>query len=224
MANYDTLEDTVQTVIKTIGLVSGTGVQIYKEDLIEVAVQQSFDLIFRKKNWPHLTEWLTGTLDGTVGILDSNINGTVQEWQHIREIYVADTDQRVVMPVQREHLHVSGSVPLYYTPLPFGDKNFATRILQFWPIAATGDVDMLVKKKPTDFDDNDEIPIPKDIMAYAASWQVLANDGINPDAADRAKIMFEASYSDWISEQVFAEGHGSSGRRRRNVFVMGNTL
>jgi hypothetical protein len=221
--SYRTLSELTQDVIKTIGLVSGTAVQTYTEPNVKVAVQQTFDMMFRKNDWQHLTEWMTLALDGTLGIPSTNIDATVKEWTHVRKIFVANTDQRVVQPLAREHLSVAGSQPLFWTPLPWDNVNAETRVLQFWPKTATGSVDIFVKKKPANFGNDDKVPFPSDLMQYGAAWNVLANDGINPDAAERARVLFEVCYSDYINEQQFEKGHGTA-YRRRNQFVMGNTI
>lgn len=222
--SYHTRASLRDAVIKTIGLVNGTAVQTYTEPNIETSIQQVSDMIFRKKDWRHLCEWATYALDGTTGVVTTDLSNTVSSWENIRDIVVSGTDRRIVLPIEREHLHVNGATPLYYTPIRWGQPSFETGIVKFWPITATGSIDMLVKVRPADYtSDESVIPFPKDVMEYGCAWNVLANDGINPDATARAQTLYEVAYNDWVNEQTFPQGHGSR-VRSRSEFVMGSTM
>lgn len=221
--SYKTRDQLTQGVLETIGLVSGIGVQTYTEPKINKSIQQTFDMLFRKHDWKHMCHWVTYTLDGSTGKITGNISSYLTQWQHAREFYVGDTEIRIPMPVRKEHLHVSGSQPLFVVPLPWDDADALNKAFKFYPITSTGDVDIYIKKKPADFGANATVPLPSDLMEYGTAWQLLAGDGINPDAADRAKLMFEVVYKDYVSELTQPIGHGPA-RRRTNEVVIGSLL
>src|SRR5882672_9387560 len=134
---FKTVNQLTQSVISLVGLVTGTGVQTYTEPQVRAAIQAQFDMLFIKRYWEWLTDFYSFTLDGATGIVTTNISTYAADPTDIACIYIKDTDRRVVHPIDREHLRVTGSNPLYYTPLPWTDTLAATRLLKFWPITAT---------------------------------------------------------------------------------------
>lgn len=202
-----------QDVLAVVGLVTGTSVQTYSEPLVGTSVQLMFDMLFRKRFWEWMTDWHTFTLAGSGGIVNADIDDIVKSFLDVEMVYVNDTDRRIVRPIDREHLRVTGSHPLYYTPLPWTDTNATKRVLKFWPIAATGAVDIRARTKPDNFTGTDTVPFPSDVIAQAAAWNLLDTDGINPTAAQKAQALFDISYQDLIanlSEDVIGHGGGRS--------------
>lgn len=206
---FKTLSDLTQDVIKNVGLVTGTGVQTYTEPLVKQSIQRQFDLLFRKRFWEWMSDWTTVTPDGTTGLITGDLSSVIKFIADIKIIIISGENRRVVPPVDREHLFVSGSAPLYYTPLKFTHTDYVTKLLKFWPITATSPVDIYARTKPIDFIDTDTVPFPADVIAHAAAWDLLDSDGINPTAAQKEQALFDISYRDLIdSLSSDAIGHG----------------
>lgn len=210
---FKTVQQLTADAYGVVGLVTGTSVQTYTEPLVEKSIQLMFDMLYRKRFWEWLTDWHTFTLSGSGGLINADIDDTIKSFIDVEAIYISGTDRRVVRPIDREHLRVTGSYPIYYTPLPWNNANAVKRVLKFWPVGATGDVDIRARTKPDDFTPTDTVPFPSDIIAQAAAWNLLDNDGINPTAAQKAQALFDVSYQDLIaslSEDVIGHGGGRS--------------
>lgn len=216
--SYKTMEALISDVQNRIGLVTGSGFQTYSEPQIRIAVQDAFNFMFRKRFWKHLSDWYTYTLDGTTGLLTSAINTIVAAPEDAKDFFVADTGQLIVEPVSNEHLvNLSSSSPLYRTWLPWTHASAATKMIKFWPITATGDVTFYARTHPGTFDDVDTVPLSDDVLGWCATWLILESDGLNPAAANKARLMYEVSYKDYIASQ----GDDVIGHKRGkgNVFV-----
>lgn len=212
MATFLTRDNLAQRIIKHIGLVSGTSVQTYTQPQVEASIQSMFDMMFRKRFWEHLTERYTYTLDGTLGIITSNVDTLLKGFEDVQDIFISDTEQKVVKATGNRALRVTGSTPKYWTPLKWGHASFTTRVLQFWPKTATGDVDIVLRTKPDEFTTDDYVPIAADVMVHACSWDLLENDGINPTAAAKEQMLYGVAYEDYVADLSAGDiGHGSTG-------------
>ena len=220
---YPTRTQLVAEIITYMGLTAGSSVQLYDEPKVEQGIQQTFDWLFDKKCWDHLSNWYTWTLDGTTGIVTTDLTAIVRSWEHIQEMYVGDTDRAIVLPQSREHLRVTGSYPIYYKPLVSSHANFLDGVFACYPIDATGDIDVYTKVKPADFDNDSLIPFPKNIMTFGTAWRLLASDGVNQDAADTAQRMFDEVFNEYTANiEGRPKGHG--GQRSSNQVVIGALL
>ena len=210
---FKTLNELTQEVVSNVGLVSGTSVQTYTEPQIKLQIQNIFDFLFRKRTWDHLSDVYTWALDGSTGVVTTDLTSIVKDFRHIAAIHRSDDDKDVVRSFDRRHLRVEGTKALFWRPLQSQDAQFLTRVFKVYPVAAAGNIDVTVKIKPDDFNDSDQVPFPRDLIVYGASWLLLDTDGINPTNAAKCQTMFEQTYSDIIAEEGTAPiGQGTRGR------------
>lgn len=212
MTEFVTAEELAQDVIKNVGLVSGTGVQIYTEPNVYASIQRMFDMLFRKRNWDWLCDWRTYTIDGTTGLVTGTFEDICDFAPNIVEIRDSNSDRKIATPSGREYLRASGSDAIYYRSLLWNDDNYLTKLIKFYPITATNDVDILIKNKPENFVPADTVPFPRDVIAHAATWDLLDSDGINPTASAKAQSLFDLTYRDLI-EQLSEDSIGIGGGR-----------
>lgn len=209
---YSTLNVLAQDVIKNVGLVSGTSVQTYTEPQVKAQIQNISDFLFRKRVWDHLSEIYTWTLDGTTGVVTTDLTSIVKEFAHIASIHRSDDDRQVTRSFNRDHLRVEGTKGLYWRPLPYNDSQFLSRVFKIFPITSVGSVDVKVKVQPDVYTDSDQVPFPRDLVVYGASWLLLDTDGINPTNAAKCQGMFEQTYNDIMKQEGDAPiGHGTRG-------------
>jgi hypothetical protein len=214
---YSTLREIVDNVIIEAGLVAGSAVQTYTEPMAIMAVNNMFDILWRKEKWAHLWTWVRKTIDPATGKFTTTLDN-VQGYEDIADIRLADNRGRsVAQSFDNRHLEVTGSSALFWTALEWDDPDFQTKLIQFWPIGATGDVDVLRGKRPNKFEaDNDIVPFDRTVIQAGALWYLLADDGLNPASADKALMLYEAAYQDymaWTGQKNFGFGSGPSDDR-----------
>lgn len=194
-----TFAETVQEIIKSIGEVEGTSVQTYSEPRVSAALEQTFEMCFRKYWWPQYTKWLQRTLDGTLGILTTNIS-EIKDLRDIRVI-IPDGQERGItqLPHGRNPFNITGTKPVYYESLDSTHGSFATRRLQFWPKTATGDVFIHARLMPTVIDST-ELFLDQKMLINGSAWIILEDEDINPNAAQLRKDLFEENFSAIMKE------------------------
>lgn len=209
---YRTFTQITQDVIKRIGLVAGTGVQIYTEPQVEQGINDAFDFLFRKRYWEHLSDWFTYTVDATTGMFTADIDDVVKSHDDAKFFYETDTRRKIVQPVGSEAQLVNNTSAIYYKPVRYSttNDNYLKKLWQFLPVGSTTSVTFFARSHPGVFDAADTVvPFPQDIIGWAATWLVLETDGLNPGAANKAQAMFDISYRDMISSLADdVIGHG----------------
>lgn len=219
--SFPTFQTIYVDTITQMGLVSGTAVQTYTEPKVKLAVNRVFNFLWNKTRWPHLWVWEQHTLDGVTGKISGTITN-VKRWEDIVDIRVGGQETPIPKPSANEHTAAfeSGTSPRFHTVLPWTDADAETKFFKFWPITATGPVDLYVGHRPDVFEDNDDkVPMDYDLMIDGCVWWMLKDDGTNPDSAEEAKQAFETGYQDLIARHASGGiGHGA-GRRGNTVII-----
>jgi hypothetical protein len=194
-----TFSETTQEIIKSIGEVEGTSVQTYSEPRVEAALTQIFGMCFRKYWWPQYMTWSQRTLDGTLGILTANISD-IRELRDIRTIIPDGREKGIPqLPFGRNPFNLTGTTPLYYESLDSTHASFATRLLQFWPKSATGDVFIHARLFPTIINST-ELYLDQKMLINGSAWIILEDEDINPNAAQLRKDLFEENFAAIMKE------------------------
>ena len=68
-------------------MVAGTGVQVYAEDRIAEMIQHKFDVLFDEVFWPQFLTWATWTLDGTLGVVTTDLTDLVKRFEDVRVVF-----------------------------------------------------------------------------------------------------------------------------------------
>jgi len=145
----DTLDELVTKVTRRLSQVPGVGVQLYAEDRIVDMIQHKFDILFDELFWPQFSGWYQWTLDGSTGVITTDVSTILKRFDDIDVIFLPNSDSplpklpdRVVNPFQ-----LTGQTPLYYDANP----GSTSRPFLVWPKTATGTIDVHVRTKPDDF-------------------------------------------------------------------------
>lgn len=217
---YPTVQTIIQEALTMCAQVSGTSVQTYTEPFALIGVNRMFEQIFMKRKWEHLWTWEQKTLDGTTGLVTTAFSDVVS-WVDIDEMRPGGQSDTITQSVANEHTVVTGSLPLYYTVLPWDHADADTKFVKFWPITATGTVDFHIAHRPAAFAvDDDIVPMDKTLMVTGLTWWMLADDGLNPASADKAQVVFDNYYQDLVARLGAKPiGHGRSNRDSRLVYI-----
>lgn len=198
---FPTLSEVVEDVITEIGLVGGTAVQTYTEPQIILAANRMFNFLCEKAHWDWLCEWGTYTLNGTTGVVNTSFDATIQGYDDLLVIRRASSHRKIPLSVNGDHLRVTtGAEPVYHIPIRWNHDD-AAKLIRFYPLTATGDVEIRAMHRPAEFSGNDDIvPFNRNVIVLGTAWYTLAGDGINPGNADKLQGMFDIAYQDFITK------------------------
>lgn len=213
---FITKQQMLNSVLNELALVNGTSIQVYTEPIVYDYIQRSFDHLFSKRFWPHLTSNSLHELDGTIGIVLDSLSDidTVSDIEWIRiEPYTEDYDVNLV----REPLF--NSEILCYSEIPFGQPYQEDKKIIINPNNTTGNIAIRARRKPALFEDESIIPFDSVALVHLVSASMLAIDGMNPSAQERQQSFFEDRYETLVSNE--ARGIISSVRRiETNTFTV----
>lgn len=181
-----TFESLITRVQQRLSMVAGTAVQVYAEDRIAEMLQHKFDILFDDYWWPEYNEWSTWTLDGSTGVVTTDLTNLVKRFEDIRTIYLGGTDSDIVpLPSDFNPNKLTGTTPVYYEP-----HSSASNVFKVWPIASTGTLDVNYRTKPATFSDSDEVRLDDQVLILGAAYDYLEDDGGNPGATQKMLNLF----------------------------------
>jgi hypothetical protein len=187
----------VTKVLQRLALVEGLDAQIYAEPRIQLSVQHKFDLIFREYWIPEYTTIQEQfTLDGSTGVITGDLVDKVKDWRDIHSIF-SETSKK---PLPIAPMSVRDQDITYHSVRQNArDKSKWFKIL---PVNTTGNVWITYRTKPDDFaEDEDEIFMDTQLLLLGTCWDVLEDDGTNPGASDKFKMLFQDALSQFNRSQ-----------------------
>jgi hypothetical protein len=188
-----TLTQLITRTADRLSMVSGTGVQTYAEDRIAEMIQHKFDVLFDEAFWPQFLTWSQWTLDGTLGIITTDITTSLKRFEDIRVIFPENstTPLTKMAPLTTNPFELSGTTPIHYEALGPSDSNKTSRVFQIWPKASTDDIIVQYRTKPDTFVATDEIDFDDQALILGAVYDYLEDDGTNPNATQKFQLLFE---------------------------------
>jgi|TARA_R110002110_G_scaffold102027_5_gene258904 hypothetical protein len=189
-----TLTQLITRTADRLSMVSGTGVQTYAEDRIAEMIQHKFDVLFEEVFWPQFLTWATWTLDGTLGIVTTDVTSLLKRYEDIRVMFPesSTTPMTKMSALTTNPFTLSGTTPIHYESLGPSDANKISRVFQIWPKSATGDIIVQYRTKPDTFVSTDEINFDDQALILGATFDYLEDDGTNPNATQKFQLLFEA--------------------------------
>jgi hypothetical protein len=189
-----TLTELITRVEDRLSMVSGQGTQIYAEDRIAEMIQHKFDVLFTEEFWPQFCRWAQYTLDGTLGVITTDLTSLVKDVEDIQAIFHNTNSSPIpkLNPSTVNPFGLSGARPLHYEGLSTSFTNYASRVFHIWPHTATGILTMRYRTKPDTFVATDEIYFDDQALILGAVFDYLEDDGTNSNATQKFQAMFEA--------------------------------
>ena len=187
----------VTKVLQRLALVEGLDAQIYAEPRIQLAIQHKFDLIFREYWIPEYTTWQEEhTLDGVKGVVVDDLSGKIKDFRDLHSVIWENA--RSPLPIAPANIHasaVSGPCLQPYATEP-------TKIFKVVPVETAGKVYVTYRTKPDDFEeDSDIIYMDTQLLLLGACWDVLEDDGTNPGASDKFRVLFQDALNQFNRQQ-----------------------
>lgn len=198
-----TIRDIVDDALSIVGEVAGAGVQTYSDDRMFQDAIRAFNMVFKKYNWRQYAGWSKLTLDGSTGKVVENTLAAVADFDDFIEIRRDQTNAVIsVMPRDINPFSpqlTSGSSPRYWDSLNAVNDiaTFATKRIRFYPITATGSINIYAKYHPhpaEDWDWNDTMYFDRDMLAHGTAYATLSGDDLNPDAAEAQRLLMEDKF------------------------------
>ena len=172
-----------------MSMVSGSGVQIYAEDVIGDMIQHKFDVLFDEAWWPQFTNWGTFALDGTNGQPTTDLTSLIKRFDDIRVIFPenSNTPMTVISASTTNPYELSGTSPIHYER-----DALANKVFHVWPKASTGNVIVHYRTKPADFTETDTVDFDDQAIILGSVYDYLEDDGTNPNATEKFQSLFES--------------------------------
>jgi hypothetical protein len=206
-----TFQQLITRVQDRLSMVPGASVQSYAEDRIGEMIQHKFDTLFDSRFWPDHSSWATWALDGTLGVVTTDLTDLVKRFEDIGIIYPEDSDFPItrVTPFSMNPNKFTGTTVRHF------ESYMATstaKVFRVWPRAATGNLNVFYRTKPDPFIPTDTVVFDDQVLVLGATWDYLADDGTNPDATNKMERMYldrMDQISDNLSNDVIALDHNA---------------
>lgn len=198
-----TVNDVVTDAQELVGEVAGIGVQTYGEDIMIKHAIRGFNMLHTKYPWDEYRKWFQLALDGTTGRFTAN-----NSFDNVRDfgdfLIIKPTGQTQEIPVlhHRENpfAFAGSGYPRRYTSVVATDANWQAKRLQFYPVAATGTLDVCCRMYPVavtaQIIGTTSLHLDRDLLVYATAFQALAMDDTNSNAMDTVRSMLDNRFND----------------------------
>ena len=145
-----TLSQLINRTADRLSMVAGTGVQTYAEDRIAEMIQHKFDVLFDEVFWPQFLSWAELTLDGTLGVVTTDLTDLVKRFEDIRVIYPDNSNTALtkISALTTNPFTLSGTTPIHFEALGPAATNKTTRVFNVWPKGSTGNIIIQYRTKP----------------------------------------------------------------------------
>jgi hypothetical protein len=189
-----TLTQLVDRTAARLSMAAGQGVQLYAEDRIAEMIQHKFDVLFEEVFWPQFCTWAEYTLDGTLGIITTDLTTLIKDFEDIQVIFPENSNQALtkLSSITSNPFELSGTTPIHYEALSPTDDNKTSRVFQIWPKASTGKLVLRFRTKPDTFTANDDIDFDDQALILGAAFDYAEDDGTNPNATQKFQNMFDS--------------------------------
>ena len=189
-----TLSQLVARTADRLSMVSGTGVQVYAEDRIAEMIQHKHDILFDEAFWPQYSQWHQLTLDGTLGIVTTDLTDILKRYEDIQVIFRGGTTTALtkMANLTTNPFELAGTTPIHYEAFAAGTTYFTSRVFQVWPKAATGTLVARIRTRPATFVAETEINFDDQALILGATYDYLEDDGTNPNATQKFQSLFES--------------------------------
>lgn len=192
-----TFGNIVTKVLQRLALVEGLDAQIYAEPRIQLAIQHKFDMLFREYWLPEYTVYQEPhALDGISGQITDDMSHSLKDWRDLHSVFWEGSHKP--MPIAPMNVR---DVDITYPSIRPQGANRA-KWFKILPVTTSGVVYITYRTKPDDFEeDSDEIFMDTQLLILGTCWDVLEDDGTNPGASDKFRILFQDALSQFNRQQ-----------------------
>ena len=185
---FKTFAQLITDVTNRLSMVPGVGAQLYADDRIALMLQHKFNVLFDEVFWHQFMVWETMTLDGTLGVVTTDLTDKIKRFEDIRAIFPDNSNSALpILATTINPFELAGTSPINYDGL-----NDATKVFQIWPKASTGNLIVHYRVKPDDFVSENEVKFDDEALILGSTYDYLEDDGTNPGATQKFQALFES--------------------------------
>lgn len=195
----------------------GAGTQVFAEDVLLEKMHLAFDTLHSKYWWKQYMTWLSGDLDGTLGVITNNLallSKRLVSYDDIQAIY-PDGSLKNPLPEVPDNIppsSITGGVGKF---IEFYDD--PAKLFRIVPYSATGIIHVRYRWKPLGWDKDTNILLDDTLMIRATAYQYMADDGTNPDATSTA----QSALDEILTQKVGNQAKGFMANERRQLAAYG---
>jgi len=184
-----TFSQIIQRCVTRLGMVGGTGVQVYAEDILAEMVQARFDDMFESLWWEDYMATVITTLNADGTIVDDPVTDLeLRKFTDIKYVYYdTDNDPLKLLPgrVNPVNFTTTGAHPRYLSPY------YGAKVFRVMPPGNAGDsVSVVYRARPAPFLPDDEVKMDAQALIYGACYDYLSDDGSNPMAVEKMRNFY----------------------------------
>lgn len=183
-----TVNELVLLIERRLGLVSGSGVQVYGEDKIVDLIKSAFNTCFDMQYWKRFSDTYEFTLDGATGVATVDVSEIFDRFTDIKNIKTANYNLTVCPNDVIPQLE-TGTTARYYKHK--NDK----KIFQIVPFTATDKVYVYGRVRPKIINDNSEVPFDEEAIIAKVCYDYLVDDNDNQTAMQKYAEIFKSRIS-----------------------------
>lgn len=187
MRNY-TLQELVDKTIMRLSMVSGASVQLYSEERVADSIQGIFERVFDLAWWLQFSSWYTWTLDGTLGVVTTDLSNILKRYEDIQVVYYGtDTAPLTQLPMTLNPSSIpTSTVPAFIAPYASASKVFCVI-----PGSATGTITVYCRTLPDVFALEDTVNFDSELLISGACYSYAEDDGANLGQIEKFKRQFD---------------------------------
>lgn len=183
-----TLEQLITRIEQRLMMAAGLDVQIHAEDALVEMIRTKYEMLFDDFWWDEYLTLETFTLDGTTGIVTTDLSTKILHFRDINAIYY-NNDSR---PMPRLS---AGNNPTKIRTRSHAPTNVATSVFKVFPSTLTGQVHVWYRTRiaPAAWeaqDPNMQINMDAELLVLGVAFDYLSSDGSNIDDAKKLGGMY----------------------------------
>ena len=201
-----TVGELVLLIERRLGLVSGSGVQVYGEDKIFDLIKSAFNTCFDMQYWKRFSDTYEFTLDGATGVATVDVSKTFNKFTDIKSIKTINGNLTICPEGVIPQIE-TGTAARYYK-----HKN-NEKIFQIVPFTSTDTVYVYGRVKPEILNDKSEVPFDEEAIIAKVCYDYLVDDNDNQTAMQKYAEIFKSR----ISTLVGLDNSGEFNKERTYV-------
>ena len=168
-----TMNVLISNTLTRLTMASGVGSQTYAEDRIALAINEAFISVFEMRFWNRYREQTTYALDGTTGVVTSDLTDVIRDFNDIEYVWLSGYSP----PLPILPKHVPQSMVRKKSIIPYAN---AAKVFKVLPADTTGNVIVSYRTRPeTDYAEEDDVPMDRFLLVYKACYDILVDEGTN---------------------------------------------